>query len=56
VAGKADAVRGILEGAGVQVLDGDGCEIHGLGFAGVKGFARGFGARALQPPRSGDGG
>jgi Icc-related predicted phosphoesterase len=31
------------------VLDGDTCEIQGVGFAGVKGFAGGFGRRALGP-------
>jgi Icc-related predicted phosphoesterase len=30
-------------------LDGDTTEIHGIGFAGVKGFAGGFGRRALGP-------
>lgn len=37
----------ILQGAGVHVLDGDAIEIHGVGFAGVKGFAGGFGRGAL---------
>lgn len=37
----------ILTDAGVVVLDGDSHEIHGVGFAGVKGFAGGFGRRAL---------
>lgn len=37
----------ILTDAGVTVLDGDSYEIHGIGFAGVKGFAGGFGRRAL---------
>jgi Icc-related predicted phosphoesterase len=31
------------------MLDGDGCEVHGIGFAGVKGFAGGFGEWALGP-------
>jgi Icc-related predicted phosphoesterase len=31
------------------MLDGDACEVHGIGFAGVKGFAGGFGQWALQP-------
>ena len=31
------------------MLDGDTTEIHGIGFAGVKGFAGGFGRRALGP-------
>ena len=29
------------------MLDGDACEIHGVGFAGVKGFAGGFGRGTL---------
>jgi Icc-related predicted phosphoesterase len=37
----------ILTDAGVVVLDGDSHEVHGVGFAGVKGFAGGFGRRAL---------
>jgi Icc-related predicted phosphoesterase len=45
--GKQAEVRAILEGAGVTVLDGDSCEVHGVGFAGVKGFAGGFGRGTL---------
>jgi len=37
----------ILSDAGVIVLDGDSYELHGVGFAGVKGFGGGFGRRAL---------
>jgi len=47
--GQQDAVKEILCAGGVQVLDGDACEIGGVGFAGVKGFGGGFGARALGP-------
>lgn len=47
--GQQDEVRKILTDAGVVVLDGDSTEIHGIGFAGVKGFAGGFGRRALGP-------
>ncbi|HEX6106679.1 MAG TPA: metallophosphoesterase [Gemmatimonadales bacterium] len=47
--GKADEVKRILCEAGIHVLDGDAVEIHGLGFAGVKGFCGGFGRRALGP-------
>jgi Icc-related predicted phosphoesterase len=47
--GKVDEVRSILEGAGAIVLDGDTCEVLGIGFAGVKGFAGGFGRGALGP-------
>jgi Icc-related predicted phosphoesterase len=45
--GKQDEVRKILLDAGVRVLDGDACEIKGVGFAGVKGFAGGFGRATL---------
>jgi Icc-related predicted phosphoesterase len=48
-AGKAPEIVEILSNAGVNVLDGKSCEIYGVGFAGVKGFAGGFGERALQP-------
>jgi Icc-related predicted phosphoesterase len=44
-----DEVAHILTDAGgITVLDGTAVEIHGVGFAGAKGFAGGFGARALQ--------
>jgi Icc-related predicted phosphoesterase len=39
----------ILTGSGVVLLDGTATEVKGVGFAGVKGFAGGFGDRALQP-------
>jgi Icc-related predicted phosphoesterase len=42
-------VRKILEQAGVKILDGESCEIMGIGFAGVKGFCGGFGQRVLAP-------
>ncbi len=45
--GKQDEVRQILLDAGVRMLDGDACEIKGVGFAGVKGFAGGFGRATL---------
>ena len=48
-AGKQDEVRQILTDAGVTVLDGDSCELQGVGFAGVKGFCGGFGRGALGP-------
>lgn len=47
--GKQDDVKHILGDAGVQVLDGDACEVHGIGIAGAKGFAGGFGRHALGP-------
>jgi len=40
-------VRNILADAGVHVLDGEACEIHGVGIAGVKGFAGGYGRATL---------
>ncbi|MCU1348173.1 MAG: putative phosphoesterase, partial [Acidobacteria bacterium] len=42
-----DEVVKVLAEAGVTMLDGDSHEVHGVGFAGVKGFAGGFGRRAL---------
>jgi Icc-related predicted phosphoesterase len=47
--GQADEVRKIIADAGVVVLDGDACELLGIGIAGVKGFGGGFGKRALGP-------
>src|SRR5262245_37462188 len=47
--GQVEEVQRILGDAGVTVLDGDGCEMLGIGFAGVKGFVGGFGQRALEP-------
>src|ERR1051325_3831764 len=46
-AGKQDEIWQILADAGVHMLDGDACEIEGVGFAGVKGFAGGFGRGTL---------
>jgi Icc-related predicted phosphoesterase len=37
----------ILSEAGVQVLDGEATEVHGVGFAGAKGFIGGFGRGTL---------
>jgi Icc-related predicted phosphoesterase len=47
--GQHEEVVQILRDAGVVILDGDGCEVAGLGIGGVKGFGGGFGERALQP-------
>jgi Icc-related predicted phosphoesterase len=46
---QADQVTTALRDIGVNVLDGDTCEVLGVGFAGVKGFAGGFGRGALGP-------
>ena len=44
---QQDTVKKILCDGGIQVLDGDSYEVKGVGFAGVKGFGGGFGARTL---------
>ena len=46
--GQLDLVCKILDGAGVNVLDGEAIEIEGIGFAGVPGFGGGFGRRMLN--------
>jgi Icc-related predicted phosphoesterase len=48
-AGRSGEVRQILTDAGLIVLDGDACELLGIGIAGVKGFGGGFGRHALGP-------
>jgi Icc-related predicted phosphoesterase len=45
--GQQEEVRQILTDGGVTVLDGDACQVQGIGIAGVKGFAGGFGLHAL---------
>ncbi len=45
--GRPEDVRDPLCEAGVKVLDGEACEIHGIGFAGVKGFCGGYGRGTL---------
>lgn len=47
--GKAAEVRAILAHAGVHWLDEQPYEMGPVGFAGVKGFAGGFGEYQLQP-------
>ena len=42
-------VRRVLMDAGVRLLDGETVELLGIGFAGVKGFAGGFGRGVLGP-------
>jgi Icc-related predicted phosphoesterase len=46
--GQAAIVSSMLRDADVTVLDGDACAVDGVGFAGVKGFAGGFGNRMLS--------
>jgi Icc-related predicted phosphoesterase len=45
--GQQAEVCRILTEAGVRLLDGETCEIKGVGFAGAKGFAGGFGRATL---------
>lgn len=45
--GTPEVVRETLMGIGVRVLDGEACEIEGVGIAGAKGFAGGFGRGSL---------
>jgi Icc-related predicted phosphoesterase len=45
--GTPEVVVDALKRAGVRVLDGEACEIEGVGIAGVKGFAGGFGRGSL---------
>ena len=47
--GKEQELRTIFSESGVAMLDGGSHEVHGIGFAGVKGFAGGFGRGALGP-------
>ena len=46
--GQADEIRKIFTGAGITVLDGEATEVAGVGFAGIKGFAGGFGRGTLS--------
>lgn len=46
-AGEEKEIARILADAGVRLLDGDSYEVHGIGFAGVRGFCGGFGRGAL---------
>ena len=47
--GKQAEIKEILADGGIRMLDGDACEVEGVGFAGIKGFCGGFGKRALGP-------
>ena len=47
--GKEAEVRSVLSAAGAVILDGDACEVLGVGIAGVKGFGGGFSTHALAP-------
>lgn len=47
--GQPEKVTEILQEAGMTVLDEQAVEVHGIGFAGVKGFMGGFGRGELAP-------
>ena len=47
--GAVTEVRRILTDGGIRLLDGETVEVRGIGFAGVKGFAGGFGRGVLGP-------
>ena len=47
--GRQDEVRRLLAATGAHLLDGEACEIQGVGIAGAKGFPGGFGRYALGP-------
>jgi Icc-related predicted phosphoesterase len=47
--GKQVEIEKVMTDAGVRLLDGDAYEVHGIGFAGVKGFGGGFGRHTLEP-------
>ena len=47
--GQPQEVARILHEAGMTVLDEQATEVHGVGFAGVKGFLGGFGRGELAP-------
>ena len=46
---RVDELKQALHEGGIRILDGDAEEILGIGVAGVKGFAGGFGRGALGP-------
>ena len=46
---QQEEIQRVMVDAGIHALDGDAVEIGGVGFAGVKGFASGFGRRVLEP-------
>ena len=47
--GHQEEIKQILGEAGLKILDGEAIEVHGIGFAGTKGFGGGFGRRTLEP-------
>jgi Icc-related predicted phosphoesterase len=48
-ANQQEEIARALKDSPIQLLDGEAVEIRGVGFAGAKGFATGFGRRMLEP-------
>jgi len=48
-AGREAEIIEVFREAGVRVLDGEACEIKGVGIVGAKGFGGGFGRGTLEP-------
>jgi len=46
---QQEEIKRVLKNSPIHLLDGDVVELRGIGFAGVKGFASGFGRRVLEP-------
>jgi Icc-related predicted phosphoesterase len=46
---QQEEIKRQLKTSPIHLLDGDVVELRGIGFAGVKGFASGFGRRVLEP-------
>jgi Icc-related predicted phosphoesterase len=46
---RQDEIKRALKDTPIRLLDGEAAEVRGVGFAGVKGFASGFGRRMLEP-------
>jgi len=46
---QQEEIKRALADSPITLLDGDAVEIRGVGFAGTKGFAGGFGRRVLEP-------
>jgi len=46
---QQEEIKHLLKSSPIHLLDGDVVELRGIGFAGVKGFASGFGRRVLEP-------
>ncbi len=48
-AGKEQEIAEIFRASDIRVLDGEACEIKGVGIVGTKGFSGGFGRGTLEP-------